>query len=142
MEIADLSLSSFVLVKNKIAKALGSKNVWWRYWGIVICSSFGTKAATFTSIIEEISKNDCEPINRVRALEYLGLYLHVNTLKDMAQLVYNSSSTGEVMLIINSMVLLTDSKYGSAASYDFEQLPDEIKNYRNVKNRLGYLNGK
>jgi hypothetical protein len=40
------------------------------------------------------------------------------------------------------MVLLTDSEYGSAVSYDFTHLPEEIKNYGNIKNRLDYLNGK
>ena len=62
-----------------------------------------------------------------------------NTLNEMAKLVYKSKSIGEIMLITNSMVLLTDNNLGYTASYNFEQLPEEIKNYRNVKNRLDYL---
>lgn len=141
-EIADLSLINFGDARGSIEKALNSEDTWERYWGLIVCSSFGEQAIEFKSKINEIAINDSVPINQVRAYEYAGLYLGQNTLNDMADILYKSNSIGEALLILNSMTLLTDSNLGYSAAYNFEHLPENIKSYKNVKNRLDYLGNK
>lgn len=141
-KIADLSLLTFGDVRESIKKALNSEDTWERYWGLIVCSSFGEQAIEFKSKINEIAISDSVPVNQIRAYEYMGLYLDQNTLNLMADILYESNSIGEALLILNSMTLLTDSNLGYSASYNFEQLPENIKSYNDVKNRLDYLGNK
>ena len=47
IDIADLSLQSFEESKEEIAEALKSDNPWKRYWGLMVCSSFGKESYPF-----------------------------------------------------------------------------------------------
>lgn len=139
IKIADLSLSNFEDVEDKIEIALNSKDPWERYWGIIVCSNFGEKATKFSLKIKEIAESDAEPINKVRALEYIGLFLNENTLGKMAQVLYKSNDTAEALLILNTMVLLTDNEFDYKEHYNFELLSKNITDNQNVKNRIQYL---
>lgn len=139
IQVANLSLSNYNDIKPQIDKYLNSNNTWERYWALIVCSTFEDKAIEFASKIKDIAKNDSEPINRIRALEFTGLVLNENPLNDMAKILYKSNSIAEALLILNSMVLLTDNEFGYSADYQFEQLAEKIKNYKNVENRLNYL---
>ncbi|WP_242118337.1 sulfatase family protein [Aestuariivivens sediminicola] len=138
MHIADLSLRKFNDVKTQIIEALQSSDTWERYWGLIVCSNFGEAAGELSEEIRLMAKDDKEPINRLRALEYMGLYLGENTLSAMADILYQSTDKAEALLILNSMVLLTDGM-GHQGTYEFEQLPEEIKTFKDVRNRLDYL---
>ena len=140
LRIADLTLLKFNEAKEQIKKALNSKDKWERYWGIITCSNFGKEAIAFESKIDEISTFDSEPINKVRALEYKGLFLNTNPLNEMAQILYKSASTAESLLILNSMTLITDSGLDYKGNYDFELISEEVKKNTDIKNRLRYLN--
>ena len=142
IKIADLSLSDFEDVKNEIKTALNSNDPWERYWGIIVCSNFGKEANEFSLKIKEIAKSDEEPINKVRALEYMGLFLNENTLGKIAQVLYKSNDTAEALLILNTMVLLTDNEFGYKEHYNFELLPKKITSNQDIKNRIRYLANK
>ena len=142
IKIADLSLANFKDVKDKIKDALHSNDTWERYWGLIVCSNFGEEAREFTVKINEIAKNDVEPINKVRAYEYLGLFTSENTLGNMAQVLYKSENEAEALLILNSMVLLTDNDFGYSENYNFKLLPKKVTNNQDVKNRIKYLANK
>ena len=71
--IADLNLAPFEKVEAKIKAALRDKNPWKRYWGLIVCSSFGTKAKGLVPLIQSILKTDKENLVRIRAAEYLML---------------------------------------------------------------------
>jgi len=142
INVANLSLSDYKDVKPQIYNYLNSNTSWERYWALIVCSTFGEKAIEFAPKIKDMAKNDSEPINRIRALEFAGLVLNENPLNDMAQILYKSNSIAESLLILNSMVLLTDNHFDYSATYHFEQLPEKFKNYTDIKNRIEYLSDK
>ncbi|MEI6866597.1 sulfatase [Flavicella sp.] len=142
LNISNLSLLTFKEAKNKIEKALNSKDPWERYWGIITCSNFGKEAMTFASKINEISITDSEAINKVRALEYKGLFLNINPLNEMTEILYKSTSIAESLLILNTMTLITDSSLGFKGNYEFELISEEIKKNKDIQNRLQYLSSK
>jgi arylsulfatase A-like enzyme len=137
--IADLSMSSFSNVKSALAKALSSSDPWERYWAVIVCHTFGKASIEFASEIEKIAASDSEPINRIRALEYKGLVLNQNPLNDMATILAETENPAESLLILNSMVLMTDGEYGYQASFDFSDIPDEIKTLKPLDNRFVHL---
>lgn len=139
MQVANLGLSNYDDARLEIDKYLNSNNTWERYWALIVCSTFGEKAVEFAPRIKEMAINDKESINQVRALEFVGLVLNENPLNDIAEILYKSNSIAEALLILNTMVLLTDNNFGYNAEYNFEQLPEKIKKHKDVENRLGYL---
>lgn len=142
VKIADLSLLNFNDVKQKIEEALNSNDAWERYWAVIVCSGFGEEASEFTLKIKEIAKNDVEAINKVRAYEYLGLFNNENTLGKIAEVLYKSNNTAEALLILNTMVLLTDNDFGYSENYNFELLSKKVTDNQDVKNRIKYLANK
>jgi hypothetical protein len=142
IHIADLELSNYDDVKAEIETYLNSENTWERYWALIVCVAFGDQAQELAPKIKALAKGDVEPINKIRALEFIGLVLNENPLNEMAEILYNSDEVAECLLILNTMVLLTDNKFGYTAEYNFEQLPDQIKKNKDVENRLNYLSKK
>jgi hypothetical protein len=139
IQVANLGLINYDDARLEIAKYLNSNNTWERYWALIVCSTFGEKATEFGPKIKDMAKNDKESINQVRALEFVGLVLNENPLNNIAEILYKSNSIAEALLILNSMVLLTDTNFDYKAEYHFEQLPEKIKNHKDVENRLRYL---
>ena len=70
MAIADLQLLPFSAAKPKIKKALHSDHPWVRYWGLIVCSSFGEKAKSFRKKAIKIATMDGENLVRMRAAEF------------------------------------------------------------------------
>jgi arylsulfatase A-like enzyme len=142
IKIADLSLSSFNDVKPQIEIALNSKDPWERYWGLIVCSSFGKESVGFEEKIREMAQGDSISINKVRAYEFIGLVMKENTLPKIASVLYKSNEVAEALLILNTMTLLTDIKDGFKSEYNFELLSNEVKKNGDVKNRINYLTKK
>ncbi len=142
MGIADLSLSNFIDAKSSLKKALNSTDPWERYWAIIVCSTFGNECVEFASEIKEIAKSDPESINKIRALEYMGLVLNENPLKNMAAILSESDDPAESLLILNSMVLMTDGEFAYRETFNFEGIPDEIKTLKPLDNRFEQLQKK
>ena len=142
MSIADLSLSNFDDAKSALKKALNSKDPWERYWGIIVCSTIGKASIEFASEIKEIAKSDHEKINKVRALEYIGLVLNENPLKSMAAVLSESNDPAEALLILNSMVLMTDGEFSYKESFNFDRIPEKIRNYNPANKRFEHLEKK
>lgn len=139
LKIADLQLSEFEKVKGKLKKALTSNDPWERHWALIVCSTFGKESAELASTIKEIAKTDVEKINKIRALEYLGLTSNQNPLEDMASILNESTDVAEALLITNTMVLMTDGPNKYRTTTNFDQVPEEIKTAVPLKNRFEYL---
>lgn len=114
--IADLMLRPFGGAKPEIEKALSSSNPWERYWGLIVCSSFGQKAAPFYEKAKALAASDKEGLVRVRAAEFLGLTKQVDPRPVIMDALGKMEDPGEATLILNSVVLLNDSGLG----YDFD----------------------
>jgi len=106
IDIADLSLKSFDKSKAEIEKALKSDNPWKRYWGLIVCSSFGKEAYPFFKIGVQLSKYDTNNLVRLRAVEFLILHVQ-NVPSDLIlEIIENSKSETETNLILNSIALV------------------------------------
>ncbi len=140
MEIANLSLFEFSKVKADIEVSLTSEDPWLRYWGITVCSNFGEQAAEFVPMAKEMSQSDSEIINKVRAAEFLGLIKAANPSEVMTTALYNSQDETEALLILNSIVLMSDIHHNYDFSIDPDKISESIRNASQLSRRLLYLN--
>ena len=72
VDLIDHQLSPYDTARKHIASALRSDNPWRRYWGLILCSTFGEEAAEFAPQAKAL-QNDSELLVRVRAAEFLGI---------------------------------------------------------------------
>ncbi|MCM8532728.1 MAG: sulfatase [Lentisphaeraceae bacterium] len=107
--IADLQLSPYPEAKAEIGKALNSEDPMERYWGLIVCSTFGKTANSFYKKASELAKNDENLLVRTRATEFLGLTGASDPLPLMIDILNKTIDPIEANLILNSVVLLKDS---------------------------------
>lgn len=142
VEIANLELFPYVEVESQLKTALASEDRWQRYWGLIACTSHGKAALPLVKKIEEIAASDSENLNRVRAAEFLAEAAGVNPVPVLKQAIANAKTATEANLILNTVVLLKDSKPG----YSFEIKPQDVKHVTGdrgeLNRRLEYLSGK
>ena len=143
VDTANLSLLPFAKAKSGIAQAFKSNDPWVRYWGAIVCSSFGKEALSFTETAKNLVKNDADNLVRVRAAEFLALIGAVKPQEAIYLSLKNAESEVEANLILNTVTLLQDGQPG----YEFNINPDIFpKEWRsnargNVSRRLAYLRG-
>lgn len=116
IDIADLSLRPFPEAIPQIGRALNSSNPMERYWGVITCSAFGSKAAPFFEKAKELAASDPDRLVRVRAAEFLGLNGEADPRPVITDVLKQVDDPTEANLILNSAALLEDSKPG----YDFD----------------------
>ncbi len=139
IDIANLSLKPFDNAKEELEKQLTSDDWLCRYWALIVCSGFGENAKELKGIISEIAQNDVELINKVRAAEFLGLNGYANPVEIMTNALYTSKDSNEVLLILNSIVLMQDGKGKFKFNLDKNKLPQSIKKNKLIAQRLTYL---
>jgi len=143
VDTANLSLLPFAKAKSGIAQAFKSNDPWVRYWGAIVCSSFGKEASSFTETAKNLVKNDADNLVRVRAAEFLALIGAVKPQEAIYLSLKNAESEVEANLILNTVTLLQDGQPG----YEFNINPDIFpKEWRsnvrgNVSRRLAYFRG-
>lgn len=106
IDIADLSLQPFDAVKADIEKALLSENPWKRYWGLMVCSTFGKESYPFFKMGVQLSKYDTNNLVRARAIEYLMLHVQNVPNSLILEVLANATSETETNLILNSIALI------------------------------------
>ena len=144
IRIADLQLLPIIKARGKIAKALNSDNPNYRYWGLIVCSTFGETANEFYNQAKEIAQNDADLLVKTRALEFLALNNQSVSPSAFIPILKQAKSETEANLILNTIALLKEVKD------DFQiQIPREIfdpewlsSEGRLVNRRLEYINGK
>ena len=143
VDTANLSLLPFAKAKSGIAKAFKSNDPWVRYWGAIVCSSFGKEAWSFTETAENLVKNDADNLVRVRAAEFLALIGAVKPQKAIYLSLKNAESEVEANLILNTVTLLQDGQPGYEFNINPGIFPKEWRsNVRgNVSRRLAYFTG-
>jgi hypothetical protein len=140
VDIADLSLLPFDQAEPQIAAALASTDANERYWGLIACSCFGQSARSFSETARRLSVADPNLLVRVRAAEYLGLFVAVDPAPVLLDCLAQTKSGIEANLMLNSLVLLRDS----APGYKFHVTADSIspagRKSAEALRRLEYLN--
>jgi len=139
INIADLMLLDFETAKTGIEKALAADDPWKRYWGLIVCSTFGESAKELLLLIETVSENDPELINKVRAAEYMGLSGIKNPSEIITESLYRADDPTEALLILNSIVLLRDCQHKYSIDIQTDLIPEAIKSDKLVLQRLKYL---
>lgn len=117
LQTADLQLESFASAQAGIENALNSKDALQRYWGLIVCSSFGEQAAPFYAKAQEMAASDSNLLVRTRAAEFLALTGQADPQEVLTDVLRKSTDPIEANLILNTVVLLRDAAPGYA--FDF-----------------------
>ncbi len=143
MEIADLQLVPFDKAKKHLRKAIKSSNSWERYWALIVCSTFGREALSFSKKIRKISLSPVENnLVRARALEFLALTDQENDSGKWLEILRKSSNKTEANLILNSVALLKMVKPEFEIKIPENSFEKEwVANANDlVRRRLNYIN--
>lgn len=139
IEVSSLCLAPFDQAKPQIVQSLQSPDPWERYWAIITCSIFGSEAVELQSVLADISKEDQELINRVRAAEYLGLTGSGDPVEVMTKALYASDKPAEALLILNSIVLMQSFNYNYEFAIDTESMNEVVRENDQVLRRIQFL---
>ena len=109
IKISDLSLNDYKQVSSKIQDALNDINPWVRYWGLIVSSSFASKALENTKQINSIFENDPENLVRMRAAEFMLLNNIEISDSKINSLLKKSNFEAETNLMLNTLANIKTS---------------------------------
>ena len=136
--IADLQLTPYPEAKAQINSALNSEDPMERYWGLIVCSSFGKTADSFYPKAKEMAENDPNRLVRTRAVEFLGLTGAADPLPLIMKVLEGCKDSIEANLILNTVVLLRDG-HGMKLTNAMAKKADWSKLKGLVERRIEYL---
>lgn len=139
--IADLSLQPYNEVSSKIKEALNNTNPWIRYWGLIVCSSFGLESKEHLNKIKSIFENESENLVKIRAAEYLllnDLKIDASKINDLLK---NANSEAEANLMLNTLALIKTKNPDYKLELNKSVYPDKWFEKENglVNRRINYL---
>lgn len=142
IDIADLSLNPFDESKEEIEKALTSDNPWKRYWGLMVCSTFGKESYPFFKMGVQLSKYDTNNLVRARAIEYLMLHVQSVPNDMILEVLENSKSETETNLILNSIALIKTQRPDFKITIPKTLFPTDWTNQEGdlVNRRVDFIN--
>ena len=143
VDIADLSLVGFAKAKKEIKRALKSPNLWKRYWGLIVCNSFGIEAKSFFKRAKKMVRKDKENLVRMRAVEFLVLNDQPVSEELVIEIIKAAKTKTEANLMLNSIALLKMVKPTFGVSLTKEMFNPEWMARPNdlVYRRFEFLNG-
>ncbi len=137
VDIADLSLLPFASAKDRILAALRSENPWERYWGLIVCSCFGTQARSLVPVARRLL-SDPEPLVRVRAAEFLAIVSAADPRPTLYEVLNSTTDPLVALLTLNTAVYVND--YLSGYPIDASRISLKVTG-RELNRRLKYLAG-
>jgi hypothetical protein len=139
--VADLNIRTIRNVHVGLNKALSSEDPLKRYWGMIVCSSFGKEAASYADKARELAKSDPDNLVRMRAAEFLGLIGAEDPRPVLIDCLKKSKTHEEAAFILNTITLLHDGGY--PVELERSWLPSEwFENKQsNVSRRYDYIQG-
>ena len=124
IKISDLQLNDYEQVSSKIQDALKDINPWVRYWGLIVSSSFGSKALENKELISFIFENDPENLVRMRAVEFMLLNnLEISDSK-INSLLKKSNIEAETNLMLNTLANIKTSNPNFKLNLNKEVFPE------------------
>ncbi len=139
VDISNLSLQSFESVKADLLNALNSGNQWYRYWGLISCSSHLTTDSEIVSKAKQLVENDAVLLVRMRAAEYLALIEEAFPQEAFLDILSKSSVEMEAALILNSVAMLMDGEPGYLIKITLEDLHSSVRGSAIVNQRINYI---
>ena len=123
IKISDLQLNDYEQVSSKVQDALKDINPWVRYWGLIVSSSFGSKALENKEQINFIFENDPENLVRMRAVEFMLLNnLEISDSK-INSLLKKSNIEAETNLMLNTLANIKTSNPNFKLNLNKEVFP-------------------
>lgn len=111
IDVANLALLPWEQAEPKLRKAIASDDWLVRYWALVACSSFGNKAASLTSVIEQ-RLQDLEPLVVMRAVEFAAIAGTKDPRPALYRSLQRATSESESLRLLNTAVFLNDHTDG------------------------------
>lgn len=141
IKLANLQLKPFEQAERSLATALASSQAWQRYWGLIVCSTFGAEATSLYAEAQSIAKNDPEPLVRMRAAEFLGLAARIDPMPVLSQIFYSAKDETSANLILNTVTLMLESNDDWKFEVKRQDVPADWINRPNdlVNRRLEYI---
>jgi len=139
VDIADLSLIKYSDARIGIGRAINNKDAWQRYWGWIACSCFKKDAKEFVEQAKTVVDSDPEILVRIKAAEFLAIVGEGTPGENFVSCLNRSKSAMEVLLILNSVVMLRDGP--SKCKFELEKvaLDPKVAADPQVKRRMEYL---
>ncbi|MDF1574894.1 MAG: sulfatase-like hydrolase/transferase [Bacteroidales bacterium] len=141
IDIANLELLPYEEARSGIIKALDSEDPFTKYWGLIVCSAFGSEAGEFRDRAGILCK-DADLLVRTRAAEFLGLTGLGDPVPVILDALYGCCDGVEALLILNSLVLLRDGPYACHFELDEGKLSPLVLQDQQVQRRLGYIHSR
>jgi uncharacterized sulfatase len=140
VDTADLSLLPFSEARAGIAAALKSNNPWKRYWGMTACSCLMKTAEEFVEDAKKLAADDENLLVRTRAVEFLALIGAQDPGPALNDIASKSENDYELLLILNTAVMLKDGKPGYKIMIDPTKIQVSLRpGYSQSFARLMYL---
>jgi len=139
-DVADLSLLPFPEARGPLGQALQSADPMELYWALIACSSFGEEAKGFEKQIRKLTRHE-HLLVRTRAAEFLGLTGLADPMPVLTRALGESSDPVEVLLMLNTLVLLRDGPWKYPLDVHLLQLQEGPAGDQQVQRRLEYLDG-
>ena len=137
-DVADLALMPFPKAEESLRKAIHSEDVMIRYWGAMVCASFGKRAESLADDVRPLLRDEALTV-RIRAAEFLGLIDAINPQPVLAEIVNTTSDAVIATEALNSVVWFRDSFGGrySVTRADFHP----VATGADIADRLNYIEG-
>ncbi len=138
IDIADLATRPFHQAKAPLEAALRDDDPFARYWGAMVCSSFGERASALAPAVEALLEDEKEVV-RLRAIEFLGLIGRIDARVLLTGLINTTSDPVVATEALNSLVHFVDHEKPEVP-YDAESLRPAARG-ADVERRVPYLKG-
>ena len=124
IKISDLQLNDYEQVSSKVQDALKDINPWVRYWGLIVSSSFGSKALENKEQINFIFENDPENLVRMRAVEFMLLNNLEISDSNINSLLKKSNIEAETNLMLNTLANIKTANPNFKLNLNKEVFPE------------------
>ncbi len=138
VDIADLATRPFAEAKAGLQAALTSTDAIARYWGCMVCSSFGEQAAALAPMAEGLLSDESEVV-RLRAAEAVGLCAGGDAITPIVELINSTADAVVATEALNSLVYFVDC-HPSGKDFDAAALAPQAEG-ADIPRRVPYLKG-
>lgn len=138
LDVANLELNTADTKSGTLLNSLKSEDPWVRYWALNVSLSLKAKTETIHKEINNITQNDRELINRVRAAENLAISYSENPVNLMTGCLYKSTQPAEALLIFNAMTLMQDG-YDYDFKLNIKEMHPNVRENDEIKRRIEYF---
>ena len=141
IDLANLELLPFREAREGIRSALDADDPVKVYWGLIVCSSYGTEATEFEDRAVALCDH-ADLLVRTRAAEFLGLNGSGDPVPVIRETLYESKDGVEALLILNSLVGLMDGPFAYRFELNDAGLSPAVTGDPEVQRRLEYIHSR